>query len=142
MLNAVYYTLTDRPNLHHIFPSDFVAKSNLDHKDLSDSLLNIAYLPQLTNLQISNKNPLDYLGSYVGLSTWAREAFLGVLKSHLVPTEIVEWQETLTELPPDALVRFIEARLDLVLEALEKKLDGITTKIYDSAPPPLAKAVA
>lgn len=142
VLNAVYYTLTDRPNLHHIFPSDFVAKSNLDHKDLSDSLLNIAYLPQLTNLQISNKNPLDYLGSYVGLSTWAREAFLGVLKSHLVPTEIVEWQETLTELPPDALVRFIEARLDLVLEALEKKLDGITTKIYDSAPPPLAKAVA
>ncbi|HJW56597.1 MAG TPA: DUF262 domain-containing protein [Burkholderiaceae bacterium] len=139
VLNAVYYTLTDRPNLHHIFPTDFVWKSSLDSKFRVDSLLNIAYLPQLTNLKISNKNPLDYLGMYVGSTLASREAFLNVLKTHMVPTEIVEWQETLSELPADALVRFIEARLDLIIAALLTKLDGIETKVYDSAAPTLAE---
>jgi hypothetical protein len=134
VLNAVYYALTDRPNLHHIFPSDFVAKSTLVNNGLSDSLLNIAYLPQLTNLKISNKNPLDYLSEYVGFSLDSRDAFLEVLKTHLIPAEIVAWQETLKELPPDALVRFIEARLDLVIAALLKKLTGIQSNIYDSSP--------
>ena len=135
VLNAVYYTLTDRPNLHHIFPSDFVAKSKLNNS-LSESLLNIAYLPQLTNLKISNKNPLDYLSTYIGLSPESRELFLDVLKTHLIPAEIVAWQETMTELLPDALERFIEARLDLVIEALLKNLVGVETKISDSTPPP------
>jgi hypothetical protein len=134
VLNDVYYTLTDRPNLHHIFPSDFVEKSAFNNKSLSESLLNIAYLPQLTNLKISNKNPLDYLGTYVGLSEESRDEFLAVLKTHLVPTEIVEWQETMTELSPDALEQFIEARLKLVIAALSKKLVGVEMNIYDGAP--------
>jgi hypothetical protein len=136
VLNEVYYTLTDRPNLHHIFPSDFVVKSKLNNKSLAESLLNIAYLPQLTNLKISNRNPLDYIGTYRGLSPESRESFLDVLKTHLIPAEIVVWQETMAELLPDALERFIEARLDLVIAALLKKLVGVETNIYDGAPPP------
>ncbi|MBN3792655.1 DUF262 domain-containing protein [Burkholderia sp. Ac-20353] len=142
VLNNVYYTLTDRPNLHHIFPTDFVWKSNLETKYRVDSLLNIAYLPQITNLKISNKNPLDYLGAYVGTTPMEREAFLDVLKTHLIPTDIVEWQATQSELPPDALVRFVEQRLDLMIAALLKKLDGIPANVYDSAPPTLLPANA
>ncbi|WP_186146307.1 GmrSD restriction endonuclease domain-containing protein [Burkholderia gladioli] len=138
VINKVYYTLTDRPNLHHIFPSDFVWKSNLDTKYRVDSLLNIAYLPQLTNLKISNKNPLDYLKDYVGLSAEEREAFVAVLQSHLIPTSIIEWMEKLDELPQDALVRFVEERLDLVIAMLLKKLGSIESNVYDSAPPNLA----
>ena len=29
VLASVYYELTDKPNLHHIFPQDFVANSDL-----------------------------------------------------------------------------------------------------------------
>jgi hypothetical protein len=135
IINAVYYTLTDRPNLHHIFPTDFVSGSNLNEKFRADSLMNIAYLPQLTNLKISNKNPLHYLGAYVGETRVQREEFIEVLKTHLIPTEIVEWQVTLSELPPDALISFIEWRLDLLIAALRKQLNGIEINEYDSAPP-------
>lgn len=135
VINSVYYMLADRPNLHHIFPSDFVQDSNLNGKESVNSLMNIAYLQQITNLKITNKNPLDYLGPYVGTTPAQLEEFSEVLKTHLVPNGIVEWQNTLSELPPDALVTFIELRLDLVVDALLKKLRGIETNIYDSEPP-------
>jgi hypothetical protein len=135
VINTVYYTLTDRPNLHHIFPTDFVSSSNLNDKFRADSLMNIAYLPQLTNLKISNKNPLDYLEAYVGETPEERGEFIEALKTHLIPIEIVEWQATLPELPPNSLIDFIERRLDLFVAALRKKLNGIEINEYDSAPP-------
>lgn len=135
VINSVYYMLTDRPNLHHIFPIDFVQGSNLNDKDRVDSLMNIAYLQQITNLKISNKNPLDYLGAYIGTTPAQTEAFGEVLKTHLIPKGVIEWQNTLSELPPNALVTFIEQRLDLVVAALLKKLHGIEINVYDSEPP-------
>jgi hypothetical protein len=135
VINAVYYALTDRPNLHHIFPTDFVSGSSLNDKFRADSLMNIAYLPQLTNLKISNKNPLHYLKPYLGETPEERKAFIEVLNTHLIPTEIVEWQATLSELPPNALIDFIESRLGLFIAALRKKLIGIEINEYDSAPP-------
>jgi hypothetical protein len=134
VINSVYYTLTDRPNLHHVFPTDFVLCSNMEGKSLVDSLMNIAYLQQITNLKISNKNPLNYLGAYVGTTSAEKEAFIDVLKTHLIPSEIIKWQANLSELPSDALIIFVEQRLDLLVAALLKKLDGIEAQVYDSAP--------
>jgi hypothetical protein len=61
VLSEVYYHLTDKPNLHHIFPKNFIAnkpgKNRLDY----NSLMNIAYLRQITNLGISDKNPVSYI---------------------------------------------------------------------------------
>ena len=56
-----YYVLTDKPNLHHVFPVNFIAKH--PGKNLIDvnSLMNIAYLTQLTNLRISDDNPILYI---------------------------------------------------------------------------------
>jgi hypothetical protein len=137
VLNLVYYTLTDKPNLHHVFPMDYVTGSTLDHKELVHSLLNIAYLPQITNLKISNKNPLDYLGTYVGETEHDQTTFLDVLKRHLIPSVVVTWQATLSQLPPSALSTFIEQRLELVMDVLLKKLSGIETNVYDSTMPTL-----
>jgi hypothetical protein len=134
VINSVYYALSDRPNLHHVFPTDFVSSSNLDEKSRVDSLMNIAYLQQITNLKISNKNPLNYLGTYVGTTSAEKESFVDVLKTHLIPSEIIQWQADLSELPRNALVNFIEKRLDLFVAALLKKLGGIETQVYDSAP--------
>ncbi|MEH2385531.1 MAG: hypothetical protein V7K14_07020 [Nostoc sp.] len=63
-MSDVYYLFTDKPNLHHIFPVNFIKQSGIATQIESDSLMNIAYLSQITNWKISDKNPLDYLKEY------------------------------------------------------------------------------
>ena len=124
-LASVYYTLSDRPNLHHVFPADFCDKHLTNGNRYSDSLLNIAYLTQMTNQRISNKNPLVYLQDYVG------HRFDEIRKSHLLPNVLVELTEN-EELLDDSLDRFVEARLELVLQSIEKSLHGISFEVVDT----------
>jgi hypothetical protein len=126
VLTSVYYTLTDHPNLHHIFPLDFCDKYMEEHKEYANSLLNIAYLMQITNLQISNKNPLNYMRDYIG------DNFGPVQKSHLLPDNIIEWAQA-ESMPQDALNMFIEARLDLIVEKLKQYLAPLQVNVIDSA---------
>lgn len=123
-MSDVYYLLTDKPNLHHIFPVNFIKQSGIASQIECDSLMNIAYLSQITNLKISDRNPLDYLKEYdeSGLET--------VLRSHLIPTIILEWSRA-DALPENALTIFIEERINLLLEALRLKLDGIEFNVFD-----------
>ncbi|MDZ8070780.1 MAG: DUF262 domain-containing protein [Nostoc sp. DedQUE08] len=124
ILSDVYYLLTDKPNLHHIFPVNFIKQSGIASQIECDSLMNIAYLSQITNLKISDKNPLDYLKEYdePDLET--------VLRSHLIPTIILEWSRA-DALPENALTIFIEERVNLLLEALRLKLEGIEFNVFD-----------
>ncbi|MEH2273621.1 MAG: DUF262 domain-containing protein [Nostoc sp.] len=124
VLSDVYYLLTDKPNLHHIFPVNFIKQSGIASQIESDSLMNIAYLSQITNLKISDKNPLDYLKEY------DEPGLEAVLRSHLIPTIILEWSRS-NALPEDAITIFIEERVNLLLEALRLKLDGIEFNIFD-----------
>ncbi|MDZ7968402.1 MAG: DUF262 domain-containing protein [Nostoc sp. DedSLP03] len=124
ILSDVYYLLTDKPNLHHIFPVNFIKQSGIASQIECDSLMNIAYLSQITNLKISDKNPLDYLKEY-------DEPDLEiVLRSHLIPTMILEWSRA-DALPENALTIFIEERVNLLLEALRLKLEGIEFNVFD-----------
>ena len=125
VLASVYYTLTDRPNLHHVFPLDFCEKYLPNSYHYANSLLNIAYLTQITNLHISNKNPLDYMREYIGSS------FTNVQRTHLLPDQLGEWAMAET-MPEDALEQFVEARLELVLRSLQKYLQGITFELVDT----------
>lgn len=126
VLTPVYYMLTDHPNLHHIFPLDFCEK-HLDkqHRRYADSLLNIAYLTQITNLHISNKNPLEYLRDYVG------PQFPEIQRTHFLPDLLVEWVGA-TEMPEDALDQFVDARLELILMRLREYLSGIPFEVIDT----------
>ncbi|MBD2506929.1 DUF262 domain-containing protein [Nostoc muscorum FACHB-395] len=124
ILSDVYYLLTDKPNLHHIFPVNFIKQSGIANQIECDSLMNIAYLSQITNLQISDKNPLDYLKEY------DEPALEAVLRSHLIPTTILEWSRA-DALPENALSIFIEGRINLLLEALRLKLEGIEFNVFD-----------
>lgn len=128
VLTSVYYALTDNPNLHHVFPLDFCEKHLSEQARLADSLLNIAYLTQITNLKISNRNPVQYLKDYVG------PAFRAVQGSHLLPDALLAWAEA-DELPAAALETFVERRLDLVLERLRGYLDGIQFQVIDTGTP-------
>ncbi len=124
ILSDVYYLLTDKPNLHHIFPVNFIKQSGISSQIECDSLMNIAYLSQITNLKISDKNPLDYLKEY------DEPGLEAVLSSHLIPTIILEWSRA-DALPEHALTIFIEERVNLLLKALRLKLEGIEFNVFD-----------
>jgi len=125
VLTPVYYALTDHPNLHHIFPLDFCEKHLVGNERYADSLMNIAYLTQITNLRISNKNPVEYLQEYLD------PRFADIQRTHMLPEVLAEWARV-TEMPGDALGSFIDARVDLVLARLREYLPGISFEIIDS----------
>ena len=133
VLASAYYQATDKPNLHHIFPRAFVenaASSDaqaLGGKELVNSLMNIAYLTQITNLDISAQNPVHYLKQYVKLPEFAE-----VLKGHLIGEDLAELA-TLEALPTNAMVDFIESRITNVIRKLEQT--GLVVKVSDSETP-------
>ena len=136
VLTTAYYQATDKPNLHHIFPRNFVENAaggaELLGKDRVDSLMNIAYLTQLTNLVISDQNPVDYLKPFVEAARFDQ-----VLESHLLGPEVKELAE-LTKLPPNALVHFIESRATRVINRLIAL--GIDVRVVDSEHPNVGAA--
>jgi hypothetical protein len=123
VLTSVYYTLTEHPNLHHVFPLDFCERHLGAQGRRADSLLNIAYLTQITNLQISNRNPLEYLKDY-------KHGFEAMKRTHLLPDVLLKWAQD-DEMPENALDTFIEARLELLLGCLCEYLSGIKFDVID-----------
>lgn len=121
-----FFFSTDKPNLHHIFPTDYIAKNPGSNTIDNNSLMNIAYLTQITNLEISNKNPLDYICDYD-----KNPDFPTAIKSHIIPDQILEWS-SLPEMPENALDLFIEQRIDLIIEQLKSKLNGIKFEVIDT----------
>ena len=120
-----YFESTDNPNLHHIFPteSEFVrTHSNLNQ----NSLMNIAYITQLTNLEFTNDNPTEYLKEYVN-----NPDFIAIMPDHFLPKELVEWVKD-EKLPEDAINTFIERRIELIEAEVRKKLSGIAFQEIDT----------
>ncbi|MDT7542790.1 MAG: hypothetical protein QOE33_2694 [Acidobacteriota bacterium] len=119
---------TDKPNLHHIFPtnSDYVLKNQHLNQINSDSLMNIAFLTQITNLDITNRNPLEYIKDY------DKAEFEAVMPTHLLPMEILAWARN-DDMPETALDLFLARRVDLIIENLRAKLSGIPFEEIDTA---------
>lgn len=125
VLSDVYYGLTDKPNLHHIFPVGYIEENpGINQLDVN-SLMNIAYLTQLTNIRIRAKNPLVYLNDYDS------PQFEAVLRDHLVPLDILAWARQ-EEMPENALDIFIEKRIKLFAETLRQKLLDVTFDVVDT----------
>lgn len=87
--------------------------------------MNIAYITQLTNLRISDKNPIDYV------ATLDNDEFRSKLQAHLMPQQLLEWAQKAT-LPDDALDRFVELRVDLIVNELALLLPGVPFRVFDS----------
>jgi hypothetical protein len=118
----------DKPNLHHVFPtnSQYVLTSQSDSKITSDSLMNIVYLTQLTNLDISNKNPIDYIKCY------DKPEFEEILSSHYLSDDLLNWSRQ-DAIPDEALAKFIEKRVSLIIDDLKTKLDSISFQDIDTS---------
>ncbi len=125
VVSDTYYVLTDKPNLHHVFPVNFIAENPGKNQVGVNSLMNIAYLTQLTNLKISDRNPVDYL------TKLDNNEFRAVLRAHLVPPQILDWAKQ-EELSADALDKFVDLRAELFVEELASLLAGISFKVFDS----------
>lgn len=124
VLNDVYYILKDKPNLHHIFPKSFLDKYSDDEFN-KNSLMNIAYLPKITNLEIGEKNPISYLRNY-NLNKLEK-----VFKSHLIPVDLINWSKE-NQLPEGYFDRFIESRIELFITHLKEELSGIKVDVIDT----------
>jgi hypothetical protein len=122
-----FFFSTDKPNLHHIFPtnSEYVLNNQHKNKITSDSLMNIAYLTQITNLDITNRNPLEYMKDY------DKPEFEAIMPSHLLSNEILNWARSGT-LPDNAIDLFIESRVNSILSDLKIKLSGVTFDEMDT----------
>lgn len=121
-----FFFSTDKPNLHHIFPTNYISNNREDNQLDNNSLMNIAYLTQLTNLEISDKNPLEYIKEYD-----QNPNFESVIDSHLLPKQILTWAR-MDEMPSNALDQFMEERVELVIKELKRQLNGINIEIIDT----------
>ena len=121
-----FFFSTDKPNLHHIFPTNYISNNRGNNTLDNNSLMNIAYITQITNLEISDKNPLDYIKDYV-----KNPDFKNVIETHLLPNQILKWSSR-PEMPSDALDKFIEERIDLIIGELKDNLEGINIEVIDT----------
>lgn len=121
-----FFFSTDKPNLHHIFPTNYISLNPGSNELNNNSLMNIAYLTQITNLEISDKNPLNYIRDYD-----SNPQFEAVIKNHVLPIELLEWTR-LENMPSDALDQFIERRVDLIVEELTKNMGGVNVEVIDT----------
>ena len=117
---------TDQPNLHHIFPSNFIAQNPGKNFLSENSLMNIAYITQFTNLKISDENPLTYIRKFN-----ENPDFSFVLKSHLLSQKLIEWSK-LERMPENALDIFIEDRVHLIINKLKNLLAGVNFEVIDT----------
>ena len=125
MISDNLFFTTDKPNLHHVFPTNFIAENPGSNSLNSNSLMNIVYLTQITNLEISDKNPLNYIKDYDSPD------FGKVLKSHLLTDDLVKWSK-MDEMPGNALDEFIEKRIESIIAELKVKLSGIDVEVIDT----------
>ena len=88
--------------------------------------MNIAYLTQLTNLKIRDKNPLEYICEFI-----QNPNFESVISSHLLPIELLEWAR-MEDMPDNALDQFIERRVDLIIEDLKGILTDVNFETIDT----------
>lgn len=94
VLDNVYLLLSQAPNLHHIYPQNFLKGITGLPEPLIDSLMNICYLRAKTNIRIGDANPLHYFKEFeettktsCAKSTNHNNTFDEILRSHLIPRE-------------------------------------------------------
>jgi hypothetical protein len=123
VLDNVYLRLSQAPNLHHIYPLNFLkGMKDLPAGADANSLMNICYLRALTNIRISDKNPLTYFEDFRSVRD-----FDNILKSHLIPRAYIERDV----FEPRDYAEFLHARASLFGECLRSDLPAVGIQITE-----------
>ncbi len=122
VLDNVYLLLNQAPNLHHIYPQNFLNGIEELPQDISpDSLMNICFLRARTNIQISDKNPLVYFREYMNKVS----NFDSILESHLIDIEYINKEDFV----PQDYKEFLFSRAESFCETLKRALPNVNVKI-------------
>lgn len=123
VLDSVYLLLSQAPNLHHIYPRNFLQNiEELPENCPIDSLMNICYLRANTNIKIGDKNPLHYLREFENVNN-----FDIILESHMIPREFIEKEE----FEPKDYEDFLYDRARLFCQKLKDEMRDVEVKIVD-----------
>jgi len=123
VLDNVYLLLSHAPNLHHIYPLNFMKEVQNTLEDVSvDSLMNICFLRAKTNIQIGDKNPLHYFNEFKKVPNFDR-----ILASHLIPEEFIEKEE----FKPEDYRDFLFARAEIFCQKVKNSLPDAEVQIID-----------
>lgn len=121
VLDNVYLSLSQAPNLHHIYPRNFLETVQGLPEDVEkDSLMNICYLRAKTNIKIGDKNPLHYFREFESVKNFNR-----ILESHLIPKEFIEREE----FNPEDYKNFLYARAELFCKKVRDELSDVEVEI-------------
>lgn len=96
--------------LHHIFPKDLLYKAGYERAEVN-ALANFAFLTQGTNLEITNRDPAEYLPKYATMH-------LGALESHWIPMDPDLWKI-------ERYREFLAERRRLLANAANEFLDAL-----------------
>ena len=117
--------ISGKRHYHHVFPDALLTEEGIE----SSLALNCALITDKTNLNISNKDPLDYLKERYN---WTSEDIVNDrLKSHLIPIQELKCggYESLSEADKHEKVNqdfknFIQKRAAYVIKAVELLVEG------------------
>lgn len=96
--------------LHHIFPKALLYRHNYSQAAVN-AIANFTFLTQETNLQVSDRDPQEYLPEIA-------EKHPGVLESHWIPMDRELWKV-------ERYLDFLEARRELLAQAANQFLDSL-----------------
>ena len=123
VLDNTYLLLTHAPNLHHIYPLNFLKNVDGLPSDADpNSLMNICFLRAQTNIRIRDKNPLAYFKEFK-----AKGGFDQILQSHLIPKEFIEKDA----FQPADYRDFLKTRAQKFAERLKQALPNVEVRITD-----------
>lgn len=122
VLDNVYLLLSQAPNLHHIYPLNFLKDVPLPKGADPNSLMNICFLRALTNIRIGDKNPLTYFEDFKN-----QPGFDDILDSHLIPSEFINRNE----FAPTDYEEFLNVRAERFAQRLAQSLPDVEVTITD-----------
>ena len=99
----------DKIESHHIFPQDLLRKAGLSKEEIND-IANLAFIGKVTNINISNANPMDYLGEYDE----------SLLRLHCIPIDKSLWSI-------ERYADFLMARRKMIVDVFKEYLNNFNT---------------
>ena len=118
--------------VHHIFPKALLYKKEYNYQRSEvNAIANFTFLTQSTNLQVSDRDPSEYLVEFA-------EKHPGTIESHWIPMDRELWK-------PERYLDFLAARRQLLADAANEFLDTLVAGSLPEqvpAPPGAASQVA
>lgn len=113
-------------NLHHIFPLKYLRENKPENKDLFNSVVNIMFIPSITNIDISGTEPKVYIQEFLDKNPDLKQ----ILAKHLIP-DIKE-----SGISENDFIKFLNYRADQIFQAFRVRTGfaSASEELFDTEP--------